>query len=54
MKITKKNQLEIFCEKHAKSSNIFLRTASFFLSSSWSLGVLMAALSAWTGGILYV
>lgn len=54
MKTTKKNQIKIFCEKYAEDSNILLRGISAILNSNWGLGIIIAALSAWTGGILYV
>ena len=54
MKISKHNRHDAFFKTQAKSENLFFRTVNKLFSSSWGIGALLAAISAWTAGILYV
>lgn len=54
MKTSKQNRIDTFFKGHQNIENFFLRIASKTLSSSWGLGALIGAISAWTAGILYV
>jgi hypothetical protein len=54
MKISKQNRQDAFFKRHAKSKNLFLRMFTKAFSSSWGIGAFLAAISAWTAGILYV
>ncbi|WP_157485269.1 hypothetical protein [Flavobacterium sp. ACAM 123] len=54
MKISKQNRQNAFFKRQAKSKNLFWRIFTKAFSSSWGIGALLAALSAWTAGILYV
>jgi hypothetical protein len=54
MKISKQNRQDTLFRRLAKSENLFLRTVTKVFNSSWGIGALLAAISAWTAGILYV
>jgi hypothetical protein len=54
MKISKQNRQDTFFKRQAKSENLLLRTATKVFNSSWGIGAILAAISAWTAGILYV
>ncbi|MFT5715767.1 MAG: hypothetical protein ACI9WT_002355 [Flavobacterium sp.] len=54
MKILKLNRQDILFKRNAKSKSLFLTLLIKAFRSSWGIGALLAALSAWTAGILYV
>jgi len=54
MKISNQNCHVSFFKRQAKSKNLFLRIFTKTFDSSWGIGALLAAISAWTAGILYV
>lgn len=54
MKETKQNTQPTFIKKISESENLFLRLCNKVYNSSWGIGALLATISAWTAGILYV
>ena len=54
MKETKQNTQPTFIKKISESENLFLRLCNKVYNSSWGIVALLATISAWTAGILYV
>jgi hypothetical protein len=54
MKISKQNRQDAFFLKHMLRVKLILRMFTKAFSSSWGIGAVLAAISAWTAGILYV
>lgn len=50
----KHTDIRSFEEKHSQNSAWHSQMITYLLKSNWKLAALLAALSAWTGGILYV
>jgi hypothetical protein len=54
MKISNQNRHDAFFKRQAKSKNMLALILTKAFNSSWGIGALLAAISAWTAGILYV
>ena len=54
MKKSIQNRHQILLKNMEESDNLFFRFCNKVYNSSWGIAALLAAISAWTAGILYV
>jgi len=54
MKVSKQNQHRSFLERATKNKKVIIKKTAQAFSSSWTIGAILAVISAWTAGILYV